>query len=84
MEIFLYTKQTAEFKWFNAEIKKCVLYFFIFYCLCFGLFTFYEMLNMRKNICLKDSTDGLILSVEGADLLVSVDRVNVVLFVEKI
>ena len=42
------------------------------------------MLNMRKNICLKDSTDGLILSVEGADLLVSVDRVNVVLFVEKI
>jgi len=39
---------------------------------------------MRKNICLKDSTDGLILSVEGADLLVSVDRVNVVLLVEKI
>ena len=42
------------------------------------------MLNMRKNICLKDSTDGLSLSVEGADLLVSVDRVNVVLLVEEV
>ena len=42
------------------------------------------MLNMRKNICLKVSADGLILRIEGADLLVSVDRVNVVLFVEKI
>ena len=39
---------------------------------------------MRKNICLKVSADGLSLSVEGADLLVSVDRVNVVLLVEEV
>ena len=58
--------------------KVCFIPFY------FLLFTFYEMLNMRKNICLKVSADGLTLSIEGADLLVSVDRVNVVLFVEKI